>query len=412
MTEYGLIGEKLGHSFSKDIHSLIADYEYNLIELSPEELPAFLTGKNFKGVNVTIPYKHSVIPFLDEITPQARAIGAVNCIRNMEGKLIGHNPDFDGLKALLDHAGIDAYGKKALIAGTGGTSDTAAAVLRALNAAEVVKLSRNRKEGAVTYSDAYLRHGDGEIIINTTPCGMYPGAFESPLELDKFSHLEGVVDVIYNPLRSRLVSEAAKRKLRSEGGLYMLVVQAVKASEFFLSKEYPEETCGEIYKKIYNEKCNIVLTGMPSCGKTTIGNILAEKLGRKLIDTDDMVVKNCGMKITDIFLKYGEKYFRDAESQVIREASLQSGIIISTGGGTVLREENVDALRLNGRIFFIDRKPELLTPTADRPTAADMEQIEKRYHERYRIYTDTADFIVENNGNADEAAAKIAEELR
>lgn len=412
MTEYGLIGGKLGHSFSKEIHSMIADYDYELIELNADQLAGFLKEKNFKAVNVTIPYKQAVIPFLDEITEEARSIGAVNCIKNHNGRLAGHNTDFDGLKALISHAGVNLKGEKVLILGTGGTSDTAYAVCGALGAGERIKVSRRSGEKAVTYEQACENHRDAGVIINTTPCGMYPDIYKSPLELSGFDSLKGVLDVVYNPLRTSLVSSALSKGIKAEGGLYMLVAQAVKASEFFLSTEYEKTLTEEIYSKLNIKKSNIVLTGMPASGKTTIGKLLAANLHREFYDTDEMVIKTSGMAISDIFEKYGEEAFRNMESEAIREVSRKSGIIIATGGGAVLRRENTCCLKMNGKLFFIDRNPRLLTPTADRPTASSREDIMKRYEERYSIYVDAADFTVKNEGSPKDAAEKILEELK
>lgn len=417
MLKYGLIGEKLGHSFSKEIHSMIADYDYNLLEMDRTQLNKFLEERNFKAVNVTIPYKNYVISLLDEVTTQARNINAVNCIKNENGRLIGTNTDFDGLKALIDHAKIKVENKKVLILGTGGTSDTALAVCKSLKAREILKVSRNK---SITYQEAISHHQDAQIIINTTPCGMYPDIFQSPIELIEqidieetwnFPHLEGVVDVIYNPIRSKLVLSALKRGIASEGGLYMLVAQAVKASEFFLSKNNSTNLIDEIYSKIYKEKSNIVLIGMPSCGKSTIGKILSQKTNRKLLDTDSLIEQKMDMTIAEIFNKYGEKYFRDIEAAMVKEVSRQNGIIIATGGGVILKKPNVEALKMNGTIFFIDKDPEQLTPTQSRPTALDKEAILKRYKERYEIYKLSADCVIKCDKRFEEIADIILEKF-
>lgn len=407
--EYGLIGEKLGHSFSKEIHNLIADYDYQLKELKREELDAFLKEKNFKGVNVTIPYKRDVIPYLDEVSPEARAIGAVNCINNQDGRLIGHNTDFDGLKALILHTGVEIESRKVLIAGTGGTSDTAKAVCMSLGAAEIMKASRSGKGGALTYEEAENVYKDAQVIINATPCGMYPDIYKCPIDQYRYEKLEGVIDVLYNPLRTQLVYGALRRNLKASGGLYMLVAQAVRASEFFLSIPEDDEKIDTVFSKLYKDKINTVLTGMPGSGKTTIGRALAEKCGKELIDTDALIEEKAGMKITEIFARYGESHFRDLESEAISEVSKKSGVIIATGGGAVLRQKNVDALKLNGKIFYIDRPVEQLIPTDDRPLADSKEAIVKRYEERRGIYEKTADVIIENSDVPDKAVCKIIE---
>ena len=422
MIKYGLIGEKLTHSFSKEIHEEIGRYDYGLLEIPRTEIGKFLKEKDFKAVNVTIPYKREVIPFLDEISKEAKAIGSVNCIRNDGGRLIGHNTDFDGLSALADYAGIDMREKKVLILGTGGTSDTALAVAKMAGASEVYKVSRRapgsdraleRDEApVVTYEEARRRCKDAEVIINTTPCGMYPNIFSKAIDLEDFKRLDGVLDVVYNPLSTMLIAQARSMGIKGEGGLYMLVAQAVKAAEFFLSCEYEKQEIDRIYEKIYKKKLNIVLTGMPASGKTTIGRIIAQKLNRELIDTDLLIEKDQDMTIPQIFHQFGENYFRDVETRIIKEAAAKTGTVISTGGGAVLRGENVEALKLSGRIFFIDRDPAALTPTSDRPKAFNREEIMKRYEERYDIYVSTADHIIKSEETAEEAALEVLEEFK
>lgn len=422
MIKYGLIGEKLTHSFSKEIHEEIGRYDYGLLEIPRTEIGKFLKEKDFKAVNVTIPYKREVIPFLDEISKEAKAIGSVNCIRNDGGRLIGHNTDFDGLSALADYAGIDMREKKVLILGTGGTSDTALAVAKMAGASEVYKVSRRapgsdraleRDEApVVTYEEARRRCKDAEVIINTTPCGMYPNIFSKAIDLEDFKRLDGVLDVVYNPLSTMLIDRARSMGVKGKGGLYMLVAQAVKAAEFFLSCEYGKEEIDRIYEKIYKKKLNIVLTGMPASGKTTIGRIIAQKLNRELIDTDLLIEKDQDMTIPQIFHQFGENYFRDVETRIIKEAAAKTGTVISTGGGAVLRGENVEALKLSGRIFFIDRDPAALTPTSDRPKAFNREEIMKRYEERYDIYVSTADHIIKSEETAEEAAFEVLEEFK
>ena len=372
---------------------------------------------------MTIPYKKTVIPYLDRITAEAESIGSVNCIRNDGGRLIGHNTDFDGLAGLIRHCGAELAGKKVLILGTGGTGATADAVCKAMGADQIIKVSRKDRhvcmdskdmpagEKTVSYEEAVKYHGDAQIMINATPCGMYPDIFRKPIDLNAFCRLEAMIDVIYNPLRSMAVSEALHMGIKAEGGLYMLVEQAVKASEFFFDTAYGPHMTERIFRSIYDRKANIVLTGMPASGKTTIAGILAQKTGRTVYDTDEMVEKDQGMKISEIFEKYGEEYFRDIESKVIRQAAAYSSAIIATGGGAVMREENIKALKMNGEIFFRDRDPEKLTPTADRPKAYNMDEIRKRYDERYDTYVSTADHIIKEQDCAEKAADEILEVL-
>lgn len=405
--EYGLIGAHLPHSFSAVIHGMIAPYTYTLQELTAEEIDGFMTGRDFRAINVTIPYKQTVIPYLDEIAPQAEAIGAVNTIVNRDGKLFGYNTDFGGMSALIRRLGLDLNGKKVLILGTGGTSKTAKAVAESLGASTVLRVSRGGNEDALTYDQAYACHSDAQILINTTPCGMFPNAGVSPVDLDRFPALEGVIDAVYNPLRTDLILCAKKKGLKAEGGLYMLVAQAVLAAEHFMDTSLPDTLIDEIFDKLSGDKENIVLTGMPGAGKTTIGRILAESLGRPLVDVDACIVAKSGMEITDIFAQFGEGRFRDMETEMIRELSAKNGLIISTGGGSPLRSENVDALKSNGTIFFLDRPLEELLPTDDRPLANSADKIRALYAQRYDIYCRTADVILPVAGTPEQTAQQI-----
>ena len=298
-------------------------------------------------------------------------------------------------------------GKKVLITGTGGTSKTARAVALAMGARCVVRVSRTSREDAVSYEELYERHSDAEVIVNTTPVGMYPRIAECPVELSKFTRLEGAVDAVYNPLSTPFVLEARARGAAAEGGLYMLVAQAVRASEIFLDTVYPKGTIDEIYGELLLEKENIVLTGMPASGKSTVGGLLARMMNRELIDTDELVKRNTGMEITDIFAKYGEEEFRRLESEAIASVAALTSRIIATGGGAILRDENVSALKKNGRLFFIDRPPERLIPTSDRPLSSDRDAILNRYNERYERYCNTADVRIDADCTPDEVAEKI-----
>ena len=404
---YGCIGEHLPHSFSKEIHGEIGSYNYELKELAPQEVPAFMTRRDFAGINVTIPYKQAVIPFLDHIDETAEAIGAVNTVVNRAGKLYGYNTDLYGLTRLIRRIGLDLSGRKVLILGTGGTSRTAAYAAQALGADRVLKVSRTARDGAVSYEEALRKHADAEILLNTTPCGMYPHPDEQPLSLKPFSRLRGLADVIYNPLRSRLVLEARALGLPAEGGLCMLVAQAVRASELFLNTAYPEDLTDRIYDRILRRKENIVLTGMPGSGKSAAGLALADRTGLPFFDTDQLIVRRVGKPITDIFRDSGEKAFRDLETEVIRELSLRSGIIISTGGGAVLRPENVTALKQNGRLFWLDRDPDSLIPTDDRPLADTAEKMKNLYLAREPVYRSSADEIIPVEGTPEQLAEII-----
>lgn len=404
---YGLIGEKLSHSFSKEIHESIADYKYELKELSEAELADFFKKREFKGINVTIPYKEKVIPYLDEISPEAESIGAVNTVVNRKGRLCGYNTDFPGLASLAEYAGIDMKNKKVLIFGTGGTSRTAMAVAEKSGAAEIIRVSRSGRETSVTYEEAYKRHSDAEIIINATPAGMYPSVSSSPGDLTHFKNLTGLIDVVYNPLRTTLALQAENMGVTACNGLYMLVAQAVYASALFTGGSAKTCVIDRIYRRILLEKQNIVLIGMPSSGKTTIGKILAESLGKKFTDTDEAIVSQIGMPISEYFDAYGEKAFRDMESRIIEQAAVKNGLVIATGGGAVLRKENVCALKRNGTVIFLDRSPELLTVTSDRPLSSNKADMMKRYNERYSLYLEAADMKADSNLSPAEVSQEI-----
>lgn len=393
MKKYGCIGKKLTHSFSKEIHAKLADYEYELIELSEEEIKPFFTKKDFEAINVTIPYKQTVIPYLNSVSDIAKRIGAVNTIVNKNGNLYGYNTDYYGMKALVEKIGLDVNGKKVLVLGTGGTSKTAQAVAKDLGAASVFVVSRNKKENCITYEEAITEHTDCNIIFNTTPAGMFPDCDSKPIELAPFTALEGVLDAVYNPLATNLVSEAIKKGIKAEGGLYMLVMQAVVAVEKFLDKKIPKEKADSVFCSILASKENIVLTGMPGSGKSTVGKLLTLD-GFSFIDTDAEIEKQCGCSIKELISTKGERYFRDLESEVIRNASSESARIISTGGGAILREENVHCLKRNGKLFFINADINRLQATDDRPLSDTLEKLKALYAERLGIYQTTADVVV------------------
>ncbi len=406
--EYGCIGEHLKHSFSKEIHNALADYEYEIKEIPRDGLSEFAEGKDFRAINVTIPYKELIMPYLYKIDKSALEIGSVNTVVNRGGKLYGYNTDLYGMDKLAEKNSISFLGKKVAILGTGGTSKTAYALAKELGARDIIKVSRSGKDGAVSYDVLYRDHTDTEIIINTTPIGMFPEIFGLSADISLFPKLSGVLDAVYNPLRTPLILSALKRGIPAEGGLYMLVAQAVRASEHFLDTVYPNEETDRIFSVICKSKENIVLTGMPASGKSTVGAILSKMLDRRLIDTDELIEKRAGMRIPDIFKTAGEQKFRDIESEVIRDISSENGVIIATGGGAPLRKANVDALKENGRIYFIDRPIESLIPTADRPTASTADAIRQRYCERIDIYRASADRII----NADSSAEEVAESIR
>lgn len=393
MKKYGCIGKKLGHSFSKDIHAKLADYKYELIELNEEEIDSFFKQKDFAAINVTIPYKQTVIPYLDSISEIANRIGAVNTIVNKDGKLVGYNTDYYGMKALIEKTGIDFQNKKVLILGTGGTSKTAQIVAQDLGANQILTVSRRESLEFITYDQAKKNHSDANIIINTTPSGMFPDCESKPIDISYFPQLEGVIDAIYNPLCSNLILDAKEKGLKAEGGLYMLVMQAVVAVEKFLDTKIQKEIVDQVFTSVLSAKQNIVLTGMPGSGKSTIGKLL--KIPNfTFVDTDEEIEKQCGCSIKELIQTKGEQYFRDLESNVIKEISAKNCQIISTGGGAILREENVTNLKKNGKIFYINANLSRLCATEDRPLSNTREKLTKLYEERIQTYLSTADVIV------------------
>ena len=393
MKRYGCIGKKLTHSFSKEIHAKLADYEYELIELNEDKIEAFFREKNFSAINVTIPYKQTVIPYLDSLSNVAKRIGAVNTIVNKNGKLHGYNTDYYGMKALVEKIGIDIKGKKVLVLGTGGTSKTARVLAEDMGASDVITVSRKKSENYVTYEEAVNNHSDADVIINTTPSGMYPDCDSVPIDISAFGKIEGIVDAVYNPLRTNLVLNAESKGIKAEGGLYMLVMQAVVAVEKFLDTEIPKTVADNVYASVFASKENIVLTGMPGSGKSTVGKLLTLD-GFTFADTDEEIEKRCGCTIKELIENKGEKYFRDIETQVIKDVSSEGCQIISTGGGAVLREENIRSLKRNGKLFFINADFGRLLPTDSRPLSDTADKLKILYDERIDIYKNTADVTV------------------
>lgn len=393
MKKYGCIGKKLTHSFSKEIHAKLTDYAYDLIELAEEEIAPFFEKKDFAAINVTIPYKQTVIPYLDSISEVAERIGAVNTIVNKDGKLCGYNTDYYGMKALIERIGIDLTGKKVLVLGTGGTSKTARVVAADLGAAEILTVSRRKTDHYISYEEAVQEHADANVIINTTPSGMYPDCESRPIDITEFTQLIGVVDVVYNPLCTNLVLDAKQRGIKAEGGLYMLIMQAVVAVERFLDTRIAKEVADQVFASIYASKENVVLTGMPGSGKSTVGKLLNIE-GFEFVDTDEEIEKRCGCSIKGLIQEKGEAHFRALETEVIREVSSMNCRIISTGGGAVLKEENVRALKRNGKLYFLNAGLSRLQATDSRPLSDTQEKLARLYTERMSLYTGTADVVV------------------
>lgn len=406
MKKYGCIGKKLTHSFSKEIHSKLADYEYELIELNEDEIESFFNKKDFNAINVTIPYKQTVIPYLDSLSDVARRIGAVNTIVNRNGRLYGYNTDYYGMKALIEKIGVDLNDKKILILGTGGTSKTARVLAEDSGASEIITVSRSKSENYITYEEAVNENSDANVIINTTPSGMYPDCEGIPIDISGFNELEGVIDAVYNPLCTNLVLRAKEKGIKAEGGLYMLVMQAVVAVEKFLDTEIPKAVADNVFASVFASKENIILTGMPGSGKSTVGKLLNID-GFSFVDTDEEIEKRCGCTIKELIGSKGEKYFRDLETEVIKDISSKGCQIISVGGGAVLRKENVHCLKRNGKLFFINANPDRLLPTDSRPLSDTAEKLKKLYNERIDIYKATADVVVPDMETPDEEAEFI-----
>ncbi|MBR3810615.1 MAG: shikimate dehydrogenase [Clostridia bacterium] len=405
--EYGCIGKKLGHSFSKEIHNALTDYTYELCEIPEEGIAEFMKQSDFKAINVTIPYKERVIPYLDFISDEAKTIGAVNTIVNKNGVLYGYNTDFYGMKMLIEKADIEIKNKTVAILGSGGTSKTANAVVNSLGARAVYKVSRNAQDDFISYDELYNISDNIDIIINTTPVGMYPNIYNSAVDVKRFKNLSGVVDAVYNPLRSKLVFDALSLDIKAVGGLYMLVAQAAAAVERFIEKTVSRKDIESVYNSLFKSKENIVLIGMPSCGKTTVGTIVAEKLNREFFDSDILIEVTEKTTIPEIFKNRGEEYFRNKETEAIFTLSKNNSSVISTGGGVILNKKNIDLLKENGKVFFLDRPLEKLITTSDRPLSSNREALEKRYNERYNLYREYADFVIDASGSIEETVNQI-----
>lgn len=400
MMKCGLLGRTLSHSFSPRIHQMLGQYPYGLFETEPSELEAFLKDGDWTGINVTVPYKKDVIPYLDQLTPVAARLGAVNSVVRRDGKLIGHNTDYFGFQAMVNGSCLCVTGKKVLVLGSGGASSTAVAVLEELSA-EVIVVSRC---GPNHYENLHL-HKDAAILVNTTPVGMYPDNGHSPVDLDQLPNLEAVLDVIYNPARTKLLLDAEHRGLVTVNGLLMLVAQAKEATEWFTGCRIEKCKISEIYSRLSREANNIVLIGMPGCGKSTVGRRLAHELGRTFVDSDSFVAELAGMSIPDIFRKYGEDVFRDYETTALSSLGKQSGLVIATGGGCVTKERNYPLLHQNGTIFWLQREINDL-PTDGRPLSRQGDLL-NMYRQRRPKYEFFGDHIVTNDETIDDCVRQI-----
>lgn len=394
----GLLGRKLGHSYSPAIHALLGDYEYSLYEKEPDELASFLRDGDWDGINVTIPYKQTVIDHLDELTPIAKQLGAVNTIQRRDGKLIGTNTDYFGFHSMITKSGLSPAGKKCLVLGSGGASKVAQMVLREYGANTIV-ISRT---GENNYSNL-AQHRDAAILVNATPVGMYPNTGISPIDLDQFPNLEGVLDLIYNPSRTKLLLDAEKRGIVAMNGLWMLVAQAKCAAEWFTGTPISREITAQIHSNIKTSHENIILIGMPGCGKSTVGRMLAEMTGRRFVDTDAFIEEMAQKSIPRIFTEDGEAVFRDWETKALESIGKQSRLVIATGGGCVTQQRNYPLLHQNGTIYWLQRDVDKL-PTDGRPLSVDLKEL---YHVRKSMYEAFADHVIDNNGDVHSAALKI-----
>ena len=397
MTEYGLIGKKLPYTWSPEIHKEFG-LNYKKIELEDEKkLQLFLSEKKFKACNVTIPYKQKVIQYLDEISFDAKRIGAVNTIVNKNGKLYGYNTDIDGFKSALDFANITIENKNILVLGSGGTSKMVQTALVDMNAKSLNIVSRS---GQINYDNCY-NLTNIQIIINTTPIGM--SSFEDKLliDLDKFSHLESVFDVVYNPIKTLLLQKAEKNNLTISNGLMMLVEQARISRNLFIQSDKTLKPINldkgyNVYQNLLENKKNVILIGMPGCGKSTIGKLLAKNIGKKFIDTDKEIIDKLNCEIPSIFENFGEDYFRLQEKIIIKEVSEKFSSVVATGGGAILDDENRKNLKKNGVIIYLKRNLQSLD-LQNRPLSKNREEIALMFENRKDIYESFADFSIENN---------------
>lgn len=400
----GLLGRTLGHSYSPAIHGLLGEYEYRLYEKEPEELEDFVRRGDWDGLNVTIPYKKAVIDYCDVLTPLAKELGSVNTlVRLGNGQIMGENTDAWGFDQMLGKVGVSCQGKKALVLGSGGASATVQAILR-LAEAQVVVISRS---GADNY-DNLDRHADAHILVNTTPVGMYPHNGKSPVELERLPNLEAVLDVVYNPVRTALILDAERRGIPRESGLWMLVNQAVRASELWTGAEISPQKVKAVWKTVGRSMENIVLIGMPGCGKTTVGRLLAEALGREFVDADVVLTERLG-SIPEFFAAHGEEAFRREETAVLRELGSRSGLVLATGGGCVTRKENYPLLHQNGTIVWLQRPLEQL-PIQGRPVS-QRDGVAAIYERRKPMYEQFADIAVENTGHLRQTVLAIRQLL-
>ncbi|MBQ3996382.1 MAG: shikimate kinase [Clostridia bacterium] len=409
-TIYGLLGEHLGHSFSPFLHHALGDEAYRLYELPEQELEAFVKQENIGGLNVTIPYKETVLPFADELSPAVEAIGAANTLYRRDGKLIAENTDVLGFLYLLASAGIEVTGKKVLVFGNGGACKAVLEALRRNKAGEVLVVSRRGGDTPLISYDELRNNTDADIVVNTTPVGMYPDNLSSVTDLSRFEHLSGVIDIVYNPLRTGLLLQAEERGIPHAGGLGMLAAQAVRAHEFFFDTKVDDRVIEDLTAELTRNATNIVLIGMPGSGKSSVAKLLAERTGRDVVELDGAIEEAAGKPIPAIFAEDGEDVFRDLESECIAKAGAKNGVILSLGGGAVTRERNYLPLHQNGRIYCLKRDLPLLA-TDGRPLSKDLETLKEMEAVRAPLYERFADVTVVNDGTLEDAAEAILKDF-
>ena len=406
MGSFGLLGEKLGHSFSPQIHGLLSDYEYRLYPVEKEDLELFLAQAPLDGMNVTIPYKKDVLPMCSYISDGVKRIGSANTLVKRDNGWHAYNTDYMGFRYMVESCGCSVKGEKVVVLGSGGASLAVCAALQDMEAGQIVVISRS---GENNYDNLHL-HADAAVVVNTTPVGMYPNVQASPVSLESFPKCKAVFDIVYNPARTELIMEAERKGLVCRSGLSMLVAQAHRAAELFTGEEIPKERIEEIIRILENQTKNIVLIGMPSCGKSKVGAILAELTGKQFVDADKYLQEKTGMFAGDMIKEKGEEYFRQQESMVLEELGKRSGLIIATGGGCVTREENYAHLHRNGTIFWRQRDIEKL-PTEGRPLS-QQGSLQEMYKKRAPLYERFADVIISNDGDdPHRAAEKILEAM-
>lgn len=407
---YRLLGKDVSHSYSAEIYQYLG-YDYGILDLREDKFENFMRNRVFQGLNITMPYKERVIKHLDHLDDVAEEIGVVNTVVKKEGQLWGYNTDYYGLDYLIKKHNINLLNKNILILGTGATSKSAASVFRHHKANKIVKVSRSRGKDSITYDDLQSVL-DFDIIINTTPAGMYPNVEEKLIDLSKFNNLQAVIDVIYNPLKTNLIIQAEKLNIKAVGGLEMLVGQAIKSANLFFDEKFKEEKVKEVYQKALSDKLNIVLIGMPTSGKTTIGQKLAKKLNKDFKDVDQIIVEQSKRTIKEMFKQDGEDYFRIKETALIKELSLLNNTVIATGGGSILDKNNIKRLKRNGLIFFIDRAKEKLYAEESRPLTASDEDLDAIFEKRYSLYKKASDFQVKNDKDIDAVVKEIMEKIK